>query len=72
MQVVEEIEELSSPTPKEKDEPAEKASYSKPKTQNINQLLRQVYEMEVLVREVKRNNATLTSRNKMLHKSYLE
>ena len=28
--------------------------------------------MEVLVREVKRNNATLTSRNKMLHKYYLE
>ena len=28
--------------------------------------------MEVLVREVKRNNATLTSRNKLLHKSYLE
>ena len=28
--------------------------------------------MEVLVREVKRNNATLTSKNKLLHKSYLE
>ena len=28
--------------------------------------------MEVLVREVKRNNATLTSRNKLLHKYYIE
>ena len=25
-----------------------------------------------MVREVKRNNATLTNRNKLLHKSYLE
>ena len=71
-QVVEEIQELPSPTPKEQDEPVEKASSSKPKTQKINQFLRKVYETEVLVREVKRNNATLTSRNKLLHKSYLE
>ena len=28
--------------------------------------------MEILVREIKRNNATLTSRNKLLHNSYLE
>ena len=28
--------------------------------------------MEILVREVKRNDATLTSRNKLLHKSYLD
>ena len=28
--------------------------------------------MEVLERELKRNNETLTSRNKLLHKSYLE
>ena len=28
--------------------------------------------MEVLVREVNANNATLTNRNKLLHKSYLE
>ena len=28
--------------------------------------------MEFLVTEVKRNNAKLTSRNKLLHKSYLE
>ena len=72
MQVVEEIQELPSPTPKEQDEPGEKASSSKHKTQKINQLLREVYEMEFLVREVKRNNAILTSRNKLLHKSYLE
>ena len=35
-------------------------------------MLRQVYEMEILEREIKKNNATLTSRNKLLHKSYLE
>ena len=28
--------------------------------------------MEFLERELKRNNVTLTSRNKLLHKSYLE
>ena len=28
--------------------------------------------MEILEREIKKNNATLTSRNKLLHKSYLE
>ena len=72
MKVVAENEELSSPTPKEQYEPAEKASSSRPKTQRINQLLRQVYEMEILEREIKKNNATLTSRNKLLHKSYLE
>ena len=72
MQVVAEIEGLPSPTPKEQDEPAEKASSSKPKTQRINQLLRKVYEMEILEREIKKNNATLTRRNKLLHNSYLE
>ena len=35
-------------------------------------MLRQVYEMEILEREIKRNNATLTRRNKLLHNSYLE
>ena len=63
---------LPSPTPKEQEEPIERASSNKPKTQKINQLLRQVYEMEVLEEELKRNNETLTSRNKLLHKSYLE
>ena len=66
------IEELPSPTPQEQEEPAEKASSGKPKTQKINQLLRQVYEMEILEREIKKNNAALTNRNKLLHKSYLE
>ena len=28
--------------------------------------------MEILEREIKKNNATLTSRNKLLHNSYLE
>ena len=64
MQVVAKIKELPSPKPKEQDEPAEKASSSKPKTKKINHLLRQVYEMEILVREIKRNNDILTKRNK--------
>ena len=69
VQVVVDIEELPSPTQKEQDEPVEKASSSNPKTQRINQLLRQVYEMEILEREIKKNNATLTRRNKLLHNS---
>ena len=56
----------------EQEEPVEKASSSKPTTQRINQLLRQVYEIEILEREIKKNNVALTSRNKILHKSYLE
>ena len=40
LQVVAEIEELPSHTPKEQDEPIEKASYRNPKTERINQLLR--------------------------------
>ena len=65
-------EELPSPTPKEQEEPTEKDSSSRPKTQRINQLLRQVYEMEILEREIKKNNAILTKRNKQLHNSFLE
>ena len=72
MQIVPVTEELPSATPKEREEPTEKDSYSKPKTQKINQLLRQIYEMEILEREIKKNNVALTSRNKLLHKSYLE
>ena len=65
-------EELPSPTPKEQEEPAKKASSNKPKTQKINQLLRKIYEMEILEREIKKNNEILTIRNKLMHKSYLE
>ena len=65
-------EALPSPTPQEQEEPAERASSNKSRSQRINQLLRQVYEMEVLERELKRNNETLTRRNKLSHKSYLE
>ena len=36
LQVVAEIEELPSPTPKEKDEPAKKDTSINPKTQRIN------------------------------------
>ena len=61
-QLTAEIEGLPSPTPKEKDEPAERASYSKPKTQKINQLLRKIYEMEVSKREIKNNNAAVLPR----------
>ena len=65
-------EALPSPTLEEQEEPIERASLSKHKTQNINQFLRKIYEMEILEREIKKNNAALTSRNKLLHKSYLE
>ena len=64
VQVVVGNEEIPSPTPKEQDEPVEKASSSKPRTQRINQLLRQVYEIEILESEIKKNNAILTKRNK--------
>ena len=72
LQIVAEIEGLPSLTPKEQDEPTEKDSSSNPKTQRINQLLRQVYEMEISKREIKKNNSTLTRWNKLLHNSYLE
>ena len=65
LQIVPVAEELPPPTPKEQEEPAEKASSSKPKTQKINQLLRQIYEMEILEREIKKNNDALTSRNNL-------
>ena len=50
----------------------EKYSSSKPRAQKVNQLLRQVYELEVLEREIKMNNAMLTKRNKQLHDSFLK
>ena len=56
-------EELPSPIAKEQEEPTEKASSNKPKTQKINQLLRQVYEMEILERQIKKNNEILTKKN---------
>ena len=72
-QVVAKNEELPSPTPKQdQGEPVEKDSSSKPKSQRVNQLLRQVYELEFLEREIKRNNAMLTKRNKELHNFVLE
>ena len=53
-------EELPSPTPKGQEEPTERDSSSKPKTEKINLLLRKIYEMDILEREIKNNNATLT------------
>ena len=50
----------------------EKVSYSKPRSQRINQLLGKAYELEVLEREIKKTNATLTKRNTELHDSLLE
>ena len=72
LQIIPVSEALSSPTPQEQEEPTEKDSFNKPKTQKINQLLMQIYDMEILEREIKKNNAALTNRNKLLHKSYLE
>ena len=34
--------------------------------------MRQVYEMDILEREIKKNNEILTKRNKQLHNSFLE
>ena len=50
----------------------ERDSSSKPRAQKVDQLLRQVYELEVLEREIKRNNVMLIKRNKELHNSFLE
>ena len=50
----------------------EKASPSKPRSQIFNQLLRQVYELEVLEREIKRTNAVLTKKNTQLSNYLLE
>ena len=47
-------------------------SSSKPRSQKINQLLRQVYELEVLGREIKRTNERLTKRNAKLYDSLQE
>ena len=63
LQIVLVSEALPSPTPQVQEEPTKKASSNKPKSQHINQLLRKIYEMEVLEREIKKNNAALTSRN---------
>ena len=40
--------------------------------QRAKQLLEQIHELEVLDREIKRNNAMLTKRSKELHNSILE
>ena len=72
LQIVSVAKALPSPTPKEQEEPTKRDSSSNPKTQKINQLLRKINEMEILEREIKKNNVALTSRNKLLHKSYLE
>ena len=68
-----EYEEFPSPTPKEdQGEPVEKDSSNKPRSQRVNQLLRKVYELEVLEREIKRTNAVLTKKNTQLNNSLLE
>ena len=68
-----EPEEFPSPTPREdQGELVEEASSSKPRSQRVNQLLRQVYELEVLEREIKRTNAVLTKKNTQLNNSLLE
>jgi hypothetical protein len=62
---------LPSPTPPgEHSQPLAEASSSKPKaskTQKINKLLKQIYEMEVLERVIKKTNAELTERNAELY-----
>ena len=72
-QVTTEQEKFPSPTPKKgQDEQLAETSSSKPRSHKVNQLLEQIHELEVLDREMKRNNAMLTKRNKELHNSVLE
>jgi hypothetical protein len=70
-QVAEDYPNLPSPTPPdEHSQPLAKASSSKPKaskTQKINKLLKQIYEMEVLERVIKKENTELTERNAELY-----
>ena len=47
-------------------------SSSKPRYQRSNQLLGKIHELEVLDREIKRNNARLTKKNTELRDSFLE
>ena len=47
-------------------------SSRKPRSQRINQLIGKVHELEVLDKEIKRNNAILTKKNTELHNSLLE
>ena len=67
-------EDLPSPTPKEdQDQQVAEVSSSKPnqcRSEKVNQLLRQVYELEVLEREIKRRNEQLTERNVELYENY--
>ena len=72
-QVAAEYEEFPSSTPREgQDEKIAETSLRKPRSHKVNQLLEQIHELEVLDREIKRNNAILTKRNKELHNSVLE
>ena len=50
----------------------EETSSRKPRSQRINQLLGKIHELEILDREIKRNNAILTKKNIELHNSLLE
>ena len=60
-QVAAEHEDFPSPTPREgQDEPMAETSSSKPRSQRFNQLLGKIHEMEIVDREIKRNNAILT------------
>ena len=72
-QVAAEHEDFPSPTPREgQDEPMVETSSRKPRSQRINQLLGLIHELEVLDRDIKRNNARLTKKNTELHNSLLE
>ena len=71
--VVAEYEDFSSPTPREgHEETLVETSSSKPRCQRVNQVLEKIHELEVLEREIKRNNAVSTKRNKELHNFVLE
>ena len=68
-----EPEELPLPTPREeKDEQRVETSASEPRSQRVSKLLEEIHELEILDREIKRNNDILTKRNKQLQNSILE
>ena len=64
---------LPTPTPlEEQNQSLVGASSRKPKasrTQKVRKLLQQIYEMEVLIRVIKKINIDLTERNEELHNS---
>ena len=72
-QWIAEQEEFPSPTPRKgQDEQIEETSLRKPRSRREKRILEQIHELEILDREIKRNNARLTKKNKELHNSFMD